>query len=89
LIKSQSKDIYIVKKFLFQINAVLLNQVYGKVLSSTTVFNIDSKNIFLSTKSAYNNLSIIIYNNFWNIMSQKTGVMMLKIQLCHHRSILH
>jgi len=44
------------------------------------VFNIDNdNNDKLSTKSAY-------YNDFWWI---NIGVMMLKIQLCHHRNKLH
>ncbi len=61
LVKSESKDIYKVSKFIFQIKAVLLNFLFIKSwikrimvptkYSSTSVFNIDnSKKYFLSSK---------------------------------------
>ncbi len=47
-----------------------------KNISSNNVFNIDNnKKGFFSSESVYS-------NDFWRIMCVKTGVMMLKIQLC-------
>ncbi len=81
LIKSNSKD------DLFQINAVLLNFIFikesSKILSSTTVFNINNNyKYLLITKSALEGF-------LKNHVTLKTGVMMLKIQLCHHRNTWH
>jgi len=84
----QSDSMYKVKKiFLFQINAVLLT-IYIRILKkcitvSTKILNrtafatlIIIINIYLiSTRSAY-----------YNYLAE---VMMLKIQLCHHRNKLH
>jgi len=64
LIKCGSRHLLCYKRFLFQINAVLFNFLFiknpkriivcTKILSNTTVFNIDNKKkCFLSIKSAY------------------------------------
>ncbi len=55
---------------LYKFTLVISKRLYRfqKILSSTTVFNIDNK-------SAY-------YNDFWRIVTLNTRVMMLKVQLC-------
>ncbi len=57
LIKSDSKDIYNVTKYSFHqriLEKKTYITVYTKILSSTTVFNINNKNkSFSSSKTAY------------------------------------
>ncbi len=64
LIKTDSKDIYNVKKISVYINVIVLNflftkkswniMVSTKIFSSSSIFNIDNnKKHFLSSKSAY------------------------------------
>ncbi len=90
LIKSDSKDIYNIKRFLFQINDVHLTfsssksiMVFTKILSSKKKINIDNK------KKCFWPPNQHIRMIWWflkNHVTLKTGVMALKIQLCHHRN---
>ncbi len=80
-IKLIKNDFYTV---LFQINAVLLNFLFTKqswytstnILSSITYFNIDNNNVFIEQQISILEWFLIDH------VTLKTGVMMLKIQLC-------
>ncbi len=80
--------IYLIHKFhnlswITEINELFHDiQIYwdAPVISSTTVVNIaNNKKWFLSTKSAYYNDHVML----------KPEVMMLKIQIHHHRNKVH
>ncbi len=97
LIKRASTDIYKCnKRFLFQINAVLLNFLFiceswkiksitvsTKILCSTTVSNIDNnQKYFLSSKSAY-------YYDFWRSCDTEDWSNDAENSAVHHRNKLH